>query len=68
VGTLELGIPKLRQGSYFPDWLLEGRRRAERAMISVIAEAYLLGVSTRRVEESAKLCGATYGWGGLKAR
>ena len=50
VGTLELGIPKLRQGSYFPDWLLEGRRRAERAMISVIAEAYLLGVSTRRVE------------------
>src|SRR5215467_8585793 len=50
VGTLELGIPKLRQGSYFPDWLLEGRRRAERAMISIIAEAYLLGVSTRRVE------------------
>jgi len=49
-GTLELGIPKLRQGSYFPDWLLEGRRRVERAVISVIAEAYLLGVSTRRVE------------------
>jgi transposase-like protein len=50
VGSLELAIPKLRQGSYFPDWLLEGRRRAERAMIAVIAEAYLLGVSTRRVE------------------
>ena len=51
VGTLELAIPKLREGSYFPDWLLERRRRAEQALISVVATSYLLGVSTRRVEK-----------------
>jgi putative transposase len=50
VGTLELAIPKLRKGSYYPDWLLEPRRRAERALVAVIAECYLAGVSTRRVE------------------
>jgi len=49
-GSLELAIPRLRQGSYFPDWLLEPRRRAERAMVQVVAQAYLAGVSTRRVE------------------
>jgi putative transposase len=50
VGTVELAIPKLRQGSYFPDWLLEPRRRAERALVAVVAECYVRGVSTRRVE------------------
>jgi putative transposase len=50
VGTLEVAIPKLRKGSYFPDWLLEPRRRAERALVAVVAECYLAGVSTRRVE------------------
>jgi len=50
VGTLELAIPKLRQGSYYPDWLLEPRRRAERALVAVVAECYVRGVSTRRVE------------------
>jgi putative transposase len=50
VGTLEVAIPKLRKGSYFPEWLLEPRRRAERALVAVIAESYLAGVSTRRVE------------------
>jgi transposase-like protein len=50
VGTMAVAIPKLRQGSYFPDWLLEPRRRAERALVAVIAESYLAGVSTRRVE------------------
>jgi putative transposase len=50
VGTMELAIPKLRQGSYFPDWLLEPRRRAERALVAVVAECYVRGVSTRRVE------------------
>jgi transposase-like protein len=50
VGTLELAIPKLRSGSYFPDWLLEPRRRAERALVAVVAECYVRGVSTRRVE------------------
>lgn len=49
-GSIELAIPKLRHDSYFPAWLLQARRRAERAMVAVVAEAYLLGVSTRRVE------------------
>ena len=47
-GTVELSIPKLRQGSYFPEWLLERRRRAEQALVSVVATSYLLGVSTQR--------------------
>ena len=51
-GTVELAVPKLRSGSYFPHWLLERRRRAEQALISVVATAYLLGVSTRRILES----------------
>jgi putative transposase len=50
VGTLELAIPKLRAGSYYPDWLLEPRRRTERALVAVVAECYVRGVSTRRVE------------------
>ena len=51
VGTIELAVPKLRERSYFPDWLLQPRRRAEQALVSVIADAYLAGVSTRRVEK-----------------
>jgi len=51
VGSIELAVPKLREGSYFPDWLLRARRRAEQAFVSVIADAYLAGVSTRRVEK-----------------
>jgi hypothetical protein len=50
-GTLDVAIPKLRSGSYFPDWLLERRRRAERALTTVVATCYLLGVSTRRMEK-----------------
>jgi putative transposase len=49
VGTIPLEIPRLRQGSYFPS-LLEPRRRVEQALLSVIQEAYVLGVSTRKVE------------------
>jgi len=49
VGSIDLRIPKLREGSYFPDWLLDARTRAERAFIQVVAEAYVRGVSTRRV-------------------
>ena len=49
-GTIALAVPKLREGSYFPDWLLEPRRRAERAFVQVVAECYVRGVSTRRVE------------------
>jgi putative transposase len=58
-GTVELAIPKLRQGSYYPEWLLERRRRAERALASVVATSYLLGVSTRRVEKLAESLGVT---------
>jgi len=58
-GTIELAIPRLRQGSYFPDWLLERRRRSEQALISVVATSYLLGVSTRRVEKLAGTLGIT---------
>jgi putative transposase len=43
-GSLDLAIPKLRHGSYFPDWLLERRKRAERALTTVVATCYLLGV------------------------
>jgi len=56
-GTIDLAIPRLRQGSYFPEWLLERRRRSEQALISVVATSYLLGVSTRRVERLAETLG-----------
>jgi transposase-like protein len=58
-GSLELAIPKLRTGSYFPDWLLEPRRRAERALVAVIQEAYVKGVSTRKVDDLVRAMGAT---------
>lgn len=50
VGTIHLRIPRLRKGSYFPSFL-EPRRRAERALLSVVQEAYVQGVSTRKVDE-----------------
>lgn len=56
VGTLELSIPRVRDGSYFPS-LLEPRRRAERALLAVVQEAYVLGVSTRRVEDLVEALG-----------
>jgi len=56
-GTMELAVPKLRQGSYFPEWLLEPRRRAERALVAVVAECYVRGVSTRRVDGLVKTLG-----------
>ncbi len=56
-GTIELAVPKLRSGSYFPDWLLERRRRAEAALISVVATSYLLGVSTRRMDKLVETLG-----------
>ena len=57
VGEIQLQIPKLRKGSYFPDWLLEPRRRSERALLAAVAEAYVLGVSTRRVERLLETLG-----------
>ena len=56
-GTIALEVPKLRTGSYFPGWLLERRRRAERALVAVIAECYVPGVSTRRVDGLVKTLG-----------
>jgi transposase-like protein len=56
-GTIELQVPKLRSGSYYPDWLLERRRRAERALVAVVAECYVRGVSTRRVDGLIKTLG-----------
>jgi transposase-like protein len=56
-GTVELAVPKLRSGSYFPEWLLERRRRAEQALVSVVATSYLLGVSTRRVDKLVEQMG-----------
>jgi putative transposase len=56
VGTLNLGIPKLRQGSYFPG-LLEPRRRSERALLAVVQQAYVEGVSTRRMDDLLQALG-----------
>ncbi len=59
VGTLDVAVPKLRQGSLYPDWLLERRKRAERALTSVVATCYLLGVSTRRMDKLVQTLGIT---------
>ena len=57
VGTIDLEIPRLRKGSYFPDWLLEPRRRSERALVAVVTECYVRGVSTRRVDGLVRTLG-----------
>ena len=56
VGTIDLAIPKLRTGSYFPSWL-EPRKRSEQALVAVVAEAYVQGVSTRKVEALVQTLG-----------
>src|SRR4249919_2141903 len=58
-GTIDVAIPKLRHGSYFPEWLLERRKRAERALTTVVATCYLLGVSTRRMDKLVDSLGIT---------
>ncbi|MGG7655499.1 MULTISPECIES: IS256 family transposase [Kocuria] len=58
-GTIDVAIPKLRTGTYFPEWLLERRRRAESALTSVVATCYLLGVSTRRMDKLVQSLGIT---------
>jgi transposase-like protein len=60
VGDLELRIPKLRTGSFFPS-LLERRRRVDQALFAVVMEAYLHGVSTRKVDDLVKALGADTG-------
>ena len=57
VGTVDVAIPKLRSGTYFPEWLLERRKRAESALITVVADCYLAGVSTRRMDKLVKTLG-----------
>jgi len=56
-GSIELAVPKLRQGSYYPDWLLDARKRSERALMGVVAECYLKGISTRKVDAVVKQMG-----------
>jgi putative transposase len=56
VGELELAIPRLRQGSYFPSFL-EPRRRAEQALVAVVQEAYVNGISTRKVDRLVEQLG-----------
>lgn len=58
VGAVELRIPKLRKGTYFPS-LLEPRRRAEKALVAVVQEAYIKGVSTRKVDDLVQALGMT---------
>jgi hypothetical protein len=58
VGTVELAVPRVRDGSFFPG-LSEPRRRAERALTAVVQEAYVHGVSTRRVDDLVKALGMT---------
>jgi putative transposase len=57
VGSIDLAVPKLREGSYYPEWLLTPRRRAEQALVTVVAQAYVEGVSTRRVDDLVKAMG-----------
>ena len=57
MGTIALQVPRVRKGSYFPDWLLSSRRRAEKALVQVVSESYVNGVSTRRVDRLAAAMG-----------
>uniref|UniRef100_UPI00301CFBE8 transposase n=2 Tax=Bacteria TaxID=2 RepID=UPI00301CFBE8 len=59
-GELQLRVPKLRQGSFFPS-LLERRRRVDQALFAVVMEAYVHGVSTRKVDDLVKALGADTG-------
>lgn len=56
-GSIELAVPKLREGSYFPGWLLTPRKRSEQALVAAIADMYLAGVSTRRVDKLVRTLG-----------
>jgi putative transposase len=60
VGDLSLAIPKLRQGSFFPDWL-EPRRRVDKALYAVVMEAYTGGISTRKVDALVEALGGASG-------
>jgi transposase-like protein len=58
VGTIDLAVPRVRDGSFYPSFL-EPRKRAERALVAVVQEAYVQGVSTRRVDDLVQALGLT---------
>jgi putative transposase len=58
VDSIELAIPRLREGSYFPSFI-QPRRRVEKALLAVVQQAYIEGVSTRKVEICCKAWGCT---------
>ena len=57
VGSIDLAVPKLRRGVYSPEFLLQPRRRAEKALVAVVCQAYVEGVSTRRVDDLVRAMG-----------
>jgi transposase-like protein len=57
VGSVDLAVPKLRQAVYSPELLLQPRRRAEKALVAVVCQAYVEGVSTRRVDDLVRAMG-----------
>jgi len=57
VGSVDLAVPKLRKGVYSPEFLLQPRRRAEKALVAVVCQAYVEGVSTRRVDDLVRAMG-----------
>ena len=59
VGTIDVAIPKLRSGTYFPEWFLQRRKLCDSALITVVAHCYLAGVSTRRMDKLVKTLGIT---------
>ena len=59
VGTIDVAIPKLRSGTYFPEWLLQRRKRSDSALITAVAHCYLAGVSTCRMDKLVKTLGIT---------
>ena len=58
-GTVDVAIAKLREGTFFPDWLLTRHRRAEAALTTMVATCYLLGVSSRRMDKLVRTLGIT---------
>ncbi len=59
VGTIDVAIPKLRSGTYFPEWLLQRSERAGTALVTVVADCYPAGVSTRRMDKLVRALGIT---------
>jgi putative transposase len=58
-GTIDLAIPKLRQGTYFPDWLLGPQQLGERTLVTAVADWYVQGASERKVSDLVRALGLT---------